>query len=164
MSKEEASGHQAAPSDVTVISITETTLPPVPLRDRLADISARHWVRAALAVALALTAVGAIIVATPGSSGTRRAAGGLGAVPGAEKSTVAAALGHRYPPRCLMFTIANDDPDYARVAVARTNGCGRYYGYLDASMHRVDRIWQLVLDEGQLFVPTSMLRSTRAIP
>jgi hypothetical protein len=166
MSKEEASGHQTAPSDVTVISITETRLSPVPgpLRDRLAEISARHWVGAALAVALALAAVGAMILTMPGGSGTRRAAGAPGAVPGAEKATIAAALGYRYPPRCLMFTIANDDPDYARVAVARTNGCGRYHGYLDASMHRVDRIWQLVLDEGQLRVPNSMLRSTRAIP
>jgi hypothetical protein len=54
------------------------------------------------------------------------------------------------------------NPDYARVTVDHTSGCGRYHGYINASFHRVDGMWRLVLDEGQLFVANGLLTACRA--
>jgi hypothetical protein len=68
---------------------------------------------------------------------------------------VAAAFG--YPERCLNIAISAADPDYASAHVDRKDGCANYRGYVNASFHRVDGVWRLMLDEGQLFVPNSLL-------
>ena len=59
---------------------------------------------------------------------------------------------------------STSNPEYARAAVDRTKGCGRYHGYLNASLDRVDGTWRLVLDEGQLFVPNSLFTPCRPGP
>jgi len=84
----------------------------------------------------------------------------LARLSGAERAAIAAALGYPYPLRCLRITVAAGSPDYARVNVERPDGCGRYRGYLNATLHRIGGSWRLVLDEGQLFVPNSRLAPT----
>jgi hypothetical protein len=170
MAKEKTPERSIAPSRVTV---TITVPPPVrgrPFRERLADIGLLHRARTAGAAALAVGGLGAIIaIALPQGSQTGRSAGLQGSrtsgvvrmrpahARGAEKAAIAAAFGYPYPLRCLTITIAAGNPDYARANVDRTNGCGRYRGYVNASFHRVDGTWRLVLDEGQLFVPNALL-------
>jgi hypothetical protein len=89
--------------------------------------------------------------------GRTGAAGGAGAdrVHRAGTAAVAAAFG--YPPRCLTITISSASPDHATAHLDRGAGCANYHGYVNASLHRVDGVWRLVLDEGQLFVPNSLL-------
>jgi hypothetical protein len=72
-------------------------------------------------------------------------------------STAAVAAAFGYPQRCLRITISAADPDYASAHVDRTGACASYRGYINASFHRVDGVWRLLLDEGQLFVPNSLL-------
>jgi hypothetical protein len=81
---------------------------------------------------------------------------------GAATGAVAAAFG--YPHRCLSITISPADPDYASAHVDRAGACARYRGYVNASFHRVEGVWRLVLDEGQLFVPNSRLTPRTAAP
>jgi hypothetical protein len=166
VAKEKTPEHSVAPLDTTLVTATVTVLPPArgrPLRERLAAIGVPHGVRIALAVALVLAALGAIIATVPQSSQTSRPAGSRRAqAHGAERAAIAAAFGYPYPLRCLTITISASNPDYARADADRTNGCGRYHGYLDASFHRVDGAWRLVIDEGQLFVPNSLLTPCRA--
>ncbi len=161
MGKKGTPERSTAPPEVTVISITITELPPVrgrPLRERLPGIGLGHRARTALAIALTLAGLGAIAATELQSSRTSRPAGARRArVQGAERAAIAAAFGYPYPLRCLTITISSGNPDYATADVDRTNGCERYHGYLDASFHRVDGTWRLVLDEGQLFVPNGLL-------
>jgi hypothetical protein len=118
--------------------------------------------RVGLVLALVFGALGAIIGAAAQSSRTSRPDAARSAqVPAAERAAIAAALGYPYPLRCLTITTSAGDPDYARANVDRTSGCGPYHGYLNASLHRVDGAWRLVLDEGQLFVPNSLLTPCR---
>ncbi len=72
---------------------------------------------------------------------------------------MAAAFG--YPLRCLRVTISAGDPVYARAHVDHSAACARYHGYLNASFHRIDGTWRLILDEGQLFVPNDRLGAAR---
>jgi hypothetical protein len=62
----------------------------------------------------------------------------------------------------LSVAISAADPDYASADVDRREGCANYHGYVNASFHRVDGVWRLILDEGQLFVPNGLLRSAGA--
>jgi hypothetical protein len=73
---------------------------------------------------------------------------------------VAAAYG--YPPRCVSVTIAAGAPTYAQAELDRRPACAAYHGYVNATFHRVDGKWRLVLDEGQLFVPDKFLARCRA--
>lgn len=142
------------------MSITVTDVPPVrarPFGERLAGIRVRHVARTAAAVALVLAATLGITLALQSGQKSRRAGAPRARVSGAERTAIAAALGYPYPVRCLTITISDTNPDYALANVDRTNGCGRYHGYLNASLHRVDGAWRLLLDEGQLFVPNSLL-------
>jgi hypothetical protein len=72
---------------------------------------------------------------------------------------VAAAFG--YPSRCLNVTISASAPTYAQAEIVRRPTCPLYRGYIDATFHRVDGRWRLVLDEGQLFVPNRLLARCR---
>lgn len=143
------------------MSVTVTDLPRARgrlLRERLAAIRVRHRSRAAVAVALALAAL--VALSAPGAQRDRTsqpAGSGPVRVPAGERHAIATALGYPYPLRCLMITMSDSSVDYARANVERTNGCGRYRGYLNASLHRVHGAWRLVLDEGQLFVPNRLL-------
>ncbi len=149
------------PPEVVVVSITVTELPPAgarPLRGRLGTTRVHHRARIALGMVLALAALAAMIVLGAQSNRVSRPVGGGRArVPAGERRAIAAALGYPYPPRCLTITILDSRVDYARANVDRANGCGRYRGYVNASLGRVDGVWRLVLDEGQLFVPNSLL-------
>jgi hypothetical protein len=127
------------------------------MRDMRAKLTRTPRSRAA-AVALAAVLTSAAASATLLSGGqttavTRYAA----ATQRAGAAGVAAAFG--YPQRCLTIAISSADPDYARADVLRTGTCANYRGYVNASFHRVDGVWKLVLDEGQLFVPNSRLTS-----
>ncbi len=150
-----------APSEVTVITVTIKAVPAVrrrPLRERVAGIRMLYGVRTFLAVALALAIPAAIIAVGQQSSRTSRPARARRAqAPDAESAAIAAALGYPYPLRCLTITISVSNPDYARADVDRADGCGRYHGYVNASVHRDDGTWRVVLDEGQLYVPNSLL-------
>ena len=145
--------------EVTVISITMVGPPPArgrPLRERLPRIIVRHRALAAVAVTLAVAALAATIAsALWGAAPVRSTAAQL---PAGQRTQIAAALGYPYPLRCLSITVSPGAPDYARADIDRTNGCGRYHGYINASLHRVGGAWRLTLDEGQLFVPNSLLR------
>ena len=131
---------------------------------RLRGISVHHKALTAVAGSLALAAVGAIITTallsnrTTGSHGARSAA----RIPYGERAAIVGALGYPYPVRCLAITISAATPDYALVDVDRTRGCATYRGYVNASLHRTDGEWRLVLDEGQLFVPNSLLGACRS--
>ena len=152
------------PPEPVVVSITVTNPPPFrgrPFRERLAGIGIPHRARVAVAVMLVLAAAGTIIATVPlGSSAPRSAAPQL---PRGERAAIAGALGYPYPVRCLKITISASDPDFARADVDRANGCGGYRGYTNASLHRVGGAWRLVLDEGQLFVPNSLLGGSGAV-
>jgi hypothetical protein len=120
----------------------------------------------AMSVLLGLVAVGlAALVAGALPTGATRAgrpsaAAARGAVtaPVARRAvTAAVAAAFGYPHRCLSITVSPADPDYASAHVDRRGGCADYHGYINASFDRIDGKWRLVLDEGQLFVPNSLL-------
>ena len=116
-----------------------------------------------LATALAAAALAAMITTALWLSEPTRSTAALRSAqlqPG-QRAKIASALGYPYPLRCLTITVSVSDPDYARADIDRTNGCGRYRGYINASLHRVDGAWRLMLDEGQLFVPNSLLSPCR---
>jgi hypothetical protein len=73
---------------------------------------------------------------------------------------VAAAYG--YPPRCMSVTIAAGARTYAQAELDGRRACAAYHGYVNATFHRVNGKWRLVLDEGQLFVPNKLLTRCRA--
>jgi hypothetical protein len=153
------------PSDVQ-ITVTVRGARGHPLRERLAGKRVPAALRTVVALALGVAAVGAIIVAALGALHGDRASVPVGApVAGARAAGpagVAAAYGYGYPFRCLSITISASDPDFARAHVDHTSTCARYRGYVNASFHRVDGVWRLVLDEGQLFVPNALLDRCRA--
>ncbi len=146
--------------DVVVISVTVTDLPRVvgrPARKRLTGFGAHRGARTAVAMLLALATVAAIALGAQSSRTTSPAAARRISVPDGERRAIAAALGYPYPLRCLTITVSDSSADFARVNVDRANVCRRYHGYLNATLHEVDGSWRLVLDEGQLFVPNSLL-------
>jgi hypothetical protein len=144
---------------MVVISITVTDQQGRPRRQGPPFLGAHRRAVLAVAAAVVLAAAGAIIGSTVGGRRTTRPPGlrpGQHVYHGAIRA-IAGALGYPYPERCLTIRIASSDPDYASAEVGRTDGCGRYRGYTNASLHRVDGKWRLVLDEGQLFVPNRLL-------
>lgn len=117
-------------------------------------------VLAGIALLAMITAILASSVVQSGrtNSGTRLAATQQATAGAAERRAapaVASAFG--YPHRCLNIAISAADPDHASAHVDRSGTCTRYRGYVNASFHRVDGVWRLVLDEGQPFVPNSHL-------
>jgi hypothetical protein len=97
-------------------------------------------------------ALAALVGITRGGTGTvARSA----APPQRASAAVAAAFG--YPERCLRIAVSAADPDFASVHVERAGACWNYRGYVNASFHRVEGAWRLIFDEGQLFVPNSLL-------
>lgn len=161
MASEETPERLTPSPRAVVISITVTEPPPrgTGLRERLSRIVVPRRALAVVAVALALAAVGAILAtALRGTEATRRAE----QLPPGQVAAIAGQLGYPYPLRCLAITISPSDPDYARADVERTDACARYHGYVNASLHRVDGAWRLVLDEGQLFVPNALLSPCRS--
>jgi hypothetical protein len=159
MAGEATPERSARPTEVTVISITMAGPPPRrgrPLREQLSRIAVRHKALTALAVTLAVAALATIGATSLERGGPSRPTAVQ--VPAGQRAQIAAALGYPYPLRCLSITISTGAPDYARADIDRTNGCGRYRGYINASLHRVGGAWRLTLDEGQLFVPNSLLR------
>jgi hypothetical protein len=142
------------PSQVQ-ISITVAPGRGARIRPRLARRGPLVGVRAVSGLLLAITALGAAAAgALEGARGSSRDR----ASPAnhAEAAGVAAAYG--YPLRCLTVTISASYPAYAAAHVDRGRGCARYHGYVNASFHRIDGSWRLLLDEGQLFVPNDLLR------
>jgi hypothetical protein len=101
----------------------------------------------------------AVLVAVLLTGGGTGAATPPDALPQPAGAAVAAAFG--YPERCLRIAVSAADPDFAIVHVERDRACGNYRGYVNASFHRVDGTWRLIFDEGQLFVPNSLLTSRR---
>jgi hypothetical protein len=151
-------GSDALP-DAVVISITITSLTPVrgeSFRQRLSRLRVGHLARIFVAVAVVLAGLG-VTLALLGSHKSRADGARLARLSDAERTAIAGAIGYAYPLRCLTITTYDSSPAYARANVDRTNGCGRHHGYLNASLHRVDGAWRLVLDEGQLFVPNSLV-------
>jgi hypothetical protein len=159
MATDEAPGSSDGRPELVSVSITVTGV--TPLRawwfgGRPAVVRPARGAPAAAVAAVVLAALG-VAVALPGGPRRRPAEARPPLVPAAERTAIAAALGYPYPLRCLTITTYGGSPAYARANVDRTNGCGRYHGYVNASLHRVDGTWRLVLDEGQLFVPNSRL-------
>lgn len=145
------------PDPPSRVQITVTVVPTAGAHRLHQTRAALGGARRILPVLVALAAAGlvAILVGAPRthpiSSDRPNAAGARAAGTGA----VAAAFG--YPHRCLSITISPADRDYATAHVDHQGQCARYHGYVNASFHRVDGVWRLVLDEGQLFVPNSLL-------
>lgn len=145
--------------EVDVISITITERP----RVRGGQHGGRLAARTVIAMALISASLVAVIAAAVQTTGTSRSAeASHSQVSSSERKAIAAALGYPYPLRCLTITISAASADYALANVNRTSRCARYRGYLNASLHRVDGAWRLVLDEGQLFVPNSLLAPDRS--
>lgn len=148
-------------ADVRVEAIAITVVPAVhghSLRRRLARVKVRHRSRVVLCVAFALAALGTLIATTwPSGFASRRGSAGVHRARAGEKAAIAAAFGYPYPLRCLTVTVSGSDPDFARAFVDRTKGCGGYHGYISASFHRIAGAWRLMFDEGQLYVPNSLL-------
>jgi hypothetical protein len=118
-------------------------------------VSAPRSLSAVVALAAATLAAAALLHSSRTNAVTRTAT----AKQRAATRTVAAAFG--YPQRCLSIAISAADPDYASAHIDRRGGCANYRGYVNASFHRVDGVWRLVLDEGQLFVPNRLLTPAR---
>jgi hypothetical protein len=157
MASEATPDRPTRPPELTVMSITMVGPPPGrarPLSERLSRTTVRRRALAAVAVTLAVAA--AAIATTALLRGGPSGPTAEPVRPG-QRAQIAAALGYPYPLRCLAITISASAPDYARANIKRTNGCGRYHGYINASLHQVDGAWRLMLDEGQLFVPNSLL-------
>jgi hypothetical protein len=113
------------------------------------------------AVAIVLAAL-VIALELNGGQPTRAVGARHAELTDVQRTAIAAALGYPYPLRCVTITIYDTSPGWARANIDHANGCGRYHGYLNASLHQVDGAWRLVLDEGQLFVPNSRLVPERA--
>ena len=109
----------------------------------------------ALATVVALAGLVALMPTGGGRGGGTAAVTPPDALPQRAGTAVAAAFG--YPERCLRIAVSAADPDFAIVHVERDRACGNYRGYVNASFHRVGGAWRLVFDEGQLFVPNSLL-------
>ncbi|MBV9423947.1 MAG: hypothetical protein JOZ98_13615 [Solirubrobacterales bacterium] len=113
---------------------------------------------------IATAALLGVFIAVTSSAARHNPSATLGTTPttqedGAGAAGIAAAYG--YPSRCLRVTISASDPNAATARVNRAGPCARYRGYVDASFHRIDGGWRLVLDEGQLFVPNNLLAPGR---
>jgi hypothetical protein len=127
------------------------------MRARLARAPLVLYAAVVLATVMALAALVAHVLQAGGTSAATRPT----ALPRrADAAALAAAFG--YPARCLSIAVSAADPDYAIVHVERTGACGNYRGYVNASFHRVAGAWRLIFDEGQLFVPNSLLTPLRA--
>ena len=162
MAREPQRQRQARPSDLpSRLSVTVTVVPTPPAR-RLGETRATlarpalAWCAAlALATVTALAGLVALMPTGGGRGGGTAAVTRPDALPLRAGTAVAAAFG--YPERCLRISVSVADPDFASVHVDRTGACGNYRGYVNASFHRVGGAWRLVFDEGQLFVPNSLL-------
>ena len=152
--------------------MTVTVGPREPVRSRLANTPwgarpRRLWAVVLVALAVLGASLAAVLVGSssrtgaPAAAASTRAVAARAASPNAATPAAAAgiAAAYGYPLRCLRITIAAADPAYARAHLDRTSagGCARDRGYLNASFHRVDGTWRLILDEGQLFVPNDLL-------
>jgi hypothetical protein len=154
MAKERTPGGWRAPADAP--SEAHITITPVPLAGGTPLRS--HLPRARTCAGLALAVALAAEIGTTGLAGNRaqiriRARLALQHAPG----LAGVALAYGYPLRCLSIAISGSNPAYATARVEREGHCARYRGYVDASFHRIGGAWRLVLDEGQLFVPNSLL-------
>jgi hypothetical protein len=165
MEAEGAPRRSVARPDAVVISVT-VTVTDAPsgcrrrFREQLPGIRLHRLARAAAAAVVVLATLG-ITLDAQGSQKTRPAATRRAQPSQRERTAIASALGYPYPLRCLKITISDSNGAYARANVDRTSGCVRYHGYLNASLHRVDGAWRLLLDEGQLFVSNSLLVPVR---
>ena len=151
--------------------MTVTVAPREPVRSRLANPPRgarprRLWAVVLAALAVLGASLAAVLVgsssrtgAPPAAAATRPASPAAAIRPATPPEATEIAAAYGYPLRCLQITIAAADPAYARAHLDRTSagGCGRDRGYLNASFHRVDGTWRLILDEGQLFVPNDLL-------
>jgi hypothetical protein len=151
----DVSGRPAVDPSQVQISITVAPGRRARIRRRLASrgplVSPRAVGRLLLTIAALGAAAAGALVGARGSSRDRASPANH-----AEAAGVAAAYG--YPLRCLTVKISASYPAYAAAHVARGRGCARYHGYVNASFHRIDGSWRLLLDEGQLFVPNDLLR------
>jgi hypothetical protein len=165
VAKDSGPERSIAPSEVTITVSVVRRSGVRKRRERLAGIRVLARGGSALVLAsLGLAASALLIAIELGNSRTGRHVGSPARSEErpAERAAIAAAFGVSYPLRCLRISISASDPDYARAAVDHGSGCGRYHGYLNASFHRVGGAWRLVSDEGQLFVPNSLLSACGA--
>jgi hypothetical protein len=161
MGKQETPDPSARPPGMIVTSITVVDLPRRRADPRRARLTRRR-ARLAIVAAIGVAAVAAIVVvALPGGGASGRRA--LALQPG-ERAAIADGLGYPYPLHCLTIAVFADNPDYANAELDRTGGCQTYHGYINATLHRVDGRWRLVLDEGQLYVPDERGAVSRAGP
>jgi len=148
------------PDQPSHVSIAITFVPADRGR-RLREVCAR-LARAprSLCVVVAVASAALVAAALLHGSRTNIVVGSASANERAATRAVAAAFG--YPPRCVSIAIPAADPNYASAHVERRGGCANYHGYVNASFHRVDGVWRLILDEGQLFVPNGLLKPAGA--
>lgn len=139
------------------VSVSVTHFPTGRAR-RVRDVPARvvsgRWLPPVV-LALGVSVLAVVLAVVLGRGRTGPVGATAGATQRAGTAAVAAAFG--YPQRCLSIAISAAEPDYASAHVDRGGGCGNYRGYINASFHRVDGVWRLILDEGQLFVPNRLL-------
>jgi hypothetical protein len=150
-------GWDGQPDSPTRLQISVTAVPSARARRLWQMRAALGRAPRALPALFALVAVGLAAILAGALQTSARSAHRPSArvARGAVTAAVAAAFG--YPHRCLSIAVSPADPDYASAHVDRKGGCARYHGYINATFHRVDGEWRLVLDEGQLFVPNSLL-------
>jgi hypothetical protein len=159
MARKEKSEGAARPPAMIVTSITVVDLPEPqrhPPRARLAGIAVPHGARRRIVLGTVLVLIVAIAMAVllgEGSPGAHRAS----PLPRSERAAIASALGYPYPLRCLTIAVSAADPNYATAELNRTGACAQYRGYVYASLHRTRGTWQLLLDEGQLYIADRLL-------
>ncbi len=150
----DVSGRLAVEPSQVQISITVAPGRGARIRRRFSGRGPLVGVRAVGGLLIAIAALGAAAGALEGARGSSRDR----ASPANHAAAAGVAAAYGYPLRCLTVTISAGYPAYAAAHVDRGRGCARYHGYVNASFHRIDGSWRLLLDEGQLFVPNDLLR------
>jgi hypothetical protein len=159
MARKKKSEGAARPPAMIVTSITVVDLPEPQrhsLRARLAGTAVAHGARRRIALGAVLVLIGAIasaVLLSGRSPGAHRAS----PLPRSERAAIASGLGYPYPLRCLTIAVSAADPDYATAELDRTGACAQYRGYIYATLHRTRGTWQLLLDEGQLYIADRLL-------
>jgi hypothetical protein len=126
------------------------------IRDRTAGLRAVKGRRLTVGLAVAVAAIGAIVVGSlhGGRTGarvrTRSAERGTAGPAG-----VAAA--YRYPLGCLSVTMSASDRAYASTHVDRASPCWRYGVYVTVIFHRVGAVWRLALEAASSSCPVVSL-------
>lgn len=150
---------EKCPSDARISELRVTVVPDPgghALRKRLVQMRVAKSAGLVAGLAVALAAVGAIVVGALPSQ--RTAAPHAAPVTQPHRAGPAGvAVAYQYPFRCLSVTISAIDPSYARAELDRASPCWRYGAYSIAVFHRVHGAWRTVLDASSYSCPVASL-------